>query len=109
QVRSAEGEGRVVLAVERKAEMRVEGVRIYGRADRFDRLPDGTIAVIDYKTGKPPSAAEVAKGYRLQLGALGLMVEQGGVEGVTGSVTGFEYWSLGKDAKRREDNGFGYV
>jgi len=108
-VRAAEGEGRTVLAVERKAEMRIGGVRIYGRADRFDRLPDGTLAVIDYKTGKPPSAAEVAKGYRLQLGALGLMAEAGGVEGVEGGVTGFEYWSLGKDHRRRGENGFGYV
>ncbi|OYW44095.1 MAG: double-strand break repair protein AddB [Sphingomonadales bacterium 32-68-7] len=109
RVRAAEAEGRTVLAVERKAEMSVQGVRIYGRADRFDRLPDGTVAVIDYKTGKPPTAAEVAKGYRLQLGVLGLMVEQGGVEGVIGKVSGFEYWSLGKDAKRRDENGFGYV
>jgi ATP-dependent helicase/nuclease subunit B len=103
-VRSSDG--RSVIAVERKAEMKIDGVRIYGRADRFDRLPDGTIAVVDYKTGKPPSAAEVAKGYRLQLGALGLMVEAGGVEAVAGSVTGFEYWSLSK--KQGSDN-FGYV
>jgi ATP-dependent helicase/nuclease subunit B len=108
-VRTAESEGRAVIAVERTAEMRIGGVRIYGRADRFDRLPDGTVAVIDYKTGKPPSVAEVAKGYRLQLGALGLMVERGGVEGVTGRVTGFEYWSLGKDYRRRGENAFGYV
>ena len=108
-VREAQAEGRTVIAVERKAEMRVDGVRIYGRADRFDRLPEGTVAVIDYKTGKPPSAAEVAKGYRLQLGVLGLMVENGGVEGVEGRVTGFEYWSLGKDGKRRDENAFGYV
>ena len=102
-------EGRSVLAVEKKAEMKIDGVRIHGRADRFDRLPDGTVAVIDYKTGKPPSAAEVARGYRLQLGALGLMVENGGVEGIVGKVTGFEYWSLGKDYKRRGENVFGYV
>jgi ATP-dependent helicase/nuclease subunit B len=108
-VRAARAEGREDIAVERKAEMRIEGVRVYGRGDRFDRLPDGTGAVIDYKTGKPPSAAEVAKGYRLQLGALGLMVEAGGVEGVDGRVTGFEYWSLGKDVRRRGENAFGYV
>ncbi|HYD23500.1 MAG TPA: double-strand break repair protein AddB [Croceibacterium sp.] len=99
-------EGRDVVAVERQAEMTVDGVRIYGRADRFDRLPDGTIAAIDYKTGKPPSAAEVAKGYRLQLGVLGLMVEAGGVEGVAGAATGFEYWSL---AKKQGSDSFGYV
>jgi ATP-dependent helicase/nuclease subunit B len=109
KVRDARTVGRTVIAVERKAEMRINGVRVFGRADRFDRLPDGTVAVIDYKTGKPPSPAEVAKGYRLQLGALGLMVEAGGVEGVEGRVTGFEYWSLGKDPKRRGEIAFGYI
>jgi ATP-dependent helicase/nuclease subunit B len=99
-------DGRSVIGVERKAEMMIDGVRVYGRADRFDRLPDGTIAVVDYKTGKPPSAAEVAKGYRLQLGALGLMVEAGGVEGVSGAVTGFEYWSL---SKKQGSDSFGYI
>jgi ATP-dependent helicase/nuclease subunit B len=99
-------EGRAVIAVERKAEMTFEGVRIYGRADRFDRLADGTIAVVDYKTGKPPSPAEVAKGYRLQLGVLGLMVEAGGVEGVTGVPSAFEYWSL---ARKGGEDSFGYV
>jgi ATP-dependent helicase/nuclease subunit B len=108
-VGAAQREGRTVIDVEKTAEMRLGGVRIYGRADRFDRLPDGSIAVIDYKTGKPPSAAEVAKGYRLQLGALGLMVERGGVEGIAGRVTGFEYWSLGKDYKRGGERAFGYV
>ena len=101
-----EAEGREVIAVERKAEMKIDGVRIYGRADRFDRLPDNSIAVVDYKTGKPPSAAEVAKGYRLQLGALGMMVEDGGVERLSGQVTGFEYWSL---AKKAGSDSFGYV
>jgi ATP-dependent helicase/nuclease subunit B len=102
-------EGREVIAVERKAEMLFDGVRIYGRADRFDRLADGTIAVVDYKTGKPPSLAEVEKGYRLQLAVLGLMVEAGGVEGVTGQTSAFEYWSLGKDPKRHAESPFGYI
>ena len=102
-------EGREVAAVEQKCEMLFEGVRLHGRADRFDRFADGSIAVVDYKTGKPPSAAEVAKGYRLQLGALALMVEAGGVEGVAGPVETFEYWSLGKDTRRRGPDAFGYV
>ncbi|BBC72876.1 helicase [Altererythrobacter sp. B11] len=99
-------QGREVIAVEKDCEMRVDGVRIHGRADRIDRLPDGTLAVVDYKTGAPPSAAEVAKGYRLQLGLVGLIVQAGGVAGVDGEVTGFEYWSL---AKRRGGEGFGYA
>ena len=107
--RIGEEHGRRVIAVERKAEMIFDGVRIHGRADRFDRLADGGIGVVDYKTGKPPSAAEVAKGYRLQLGVLGLMVEAGGAGDVAGPVTCFEYWSLGKDYRQKGANRFGYV
>jgi hypothetical protein len=33
------------------------GVTITGKADRIDRLADGTLAMVDYKTGKPPSKA----------------------------------------------------
>jgi ATP-dependent helicase/nuclease subunit B len=29
------------------------------RADRLDRLADGTLAIVDYKTGRPPSNDEV--------------------------------------------------
>jgi ATP-dependent helicase/nuclease subunit B len=31
--------------------MTVDGVKVKGRADRIDRLADGTLAIVDYKTG----------------------------------------------------------
>ncbi|AKH41760.1 ATP-dependent helicase/nuclease subunit B [Altererythrobacter atlanticus] len=99
-------EGREVIATEKACEMIFDGVRIHGRVDRIDRLANGSLAVVDYKTGSPPSAAEVAKGYRLQLGLTGLIVEAGGVENVQGDVTAFEYWSL---AKQKGGDGFGYA
>ena len=37
--------------------MTFDGVHVHGRADRIDRLADGSLAIIDYKTGTPPSAA----------------------------------------------------
>jgi ATP-dependent helicase/nuclease subunit B len=83
------------------------GVPLRGRIDRLDRLPDGSFAVVDYKTGKPPSGAQVAAGYALQLGTLGLMVEGGAFDPVRGPATRFEYWSLGKS--KDSDTGFGYV
>ncbi|MFX8437394.1 PD-(D/E)XK nuclease family protein, partial [Acinetobacter baumannii] len=43
--------GRRVLGVEQWGEIRIRGVRLHGRADRIDRLSDGTLAVVDYKTG----------------------------------------------------------
>ncbi len=34
------------------------GVALVGKADRIDRLPDGRIAIYDYKSGKPPTEKE---------------------------------------------------
>lgn len=100
--------GRVVLASEIDGEMTVEGVTIKGRADRIDRLPDGSVAIVDYKTGRVPSKAEVEAGFALQLGLLGLIAEHGRFADkdtgkvVKGAATAFEYWSFGK-----KDEGFG--
>ena len=96
---------REVLKVEADGSMEVGGVRVYGRADRIDRLPDGTLAIVDYKTGTPPSAARVEAGYALQLGTLGLIADKGDFDGLKGAATGFEYWSLAK----AKDRSFGFV
>ncbi|MCW8834950.1 MAG: double-strand break repair protein AddB [Rhodospirillales bacterium] len=37
------------------------------RADRLDRLPDGGLCVVDYKTGAPPSWKQVESGFSPQL------------------------------------------
>jgi ATP-dependent helicase/nuclease subunit B len=97
-------EGRVVVGSEVRGEMIVKGVRVHGRADRIDRLPDGKLAVVDYKTGKPPSPGMVEAGFALQLGLVGMIAERGGFDGVAGIPERFEYWSLGKGKA-----GFGYV
>ena len=99
---------RTPLAFEAEGEMRFDGVRLFGIADRIDRLEDGSLAIVDYKTGKPPSAAMVEEGYALQLGILGLIAEDGGFKGLTGQPGGYEYWSLGR-AKDDNPHGFGYV
>ncbi|MEG3086669.1 double-strand break repair protein AddB [Sphingomonas sp. PB4P5] len=96
--------GRTVLAVEQEGKMSIAGVTLTGKFDRIDRMPDGGLAVIDYKTGQPPSAAALRAGFSLQLGLLGLIAEHGGYEGIKGTATAFEYWSLG-----RKGDGFGYV
>ncbi|WP_120717751.1 PD-(D/E)XK nuclease family protein [Tsuneonella amylolytica] len=96
--------GRVPELVEEKGELEWRGVTIRGRIDRLDRLADGTVAVVDYKTGRPPSGAQVQEGYALQLGTLGLMVKRGAF-GPPASPSRFEYWSLAKN----KDGGFGYI
>ena len=98
--------GRTVEAAEIWGDMEVQGVRISGKADRIDRLAGGgKLAIIDYKTGSPPSAAQVETGFALQLGLLGMIAARGGFKDITGEPHAFEYWSL---AKRKRGDGFGY-
>ena len=92
-------EGRTVLASEIDGEMTFDGVKVKGRADRIDRLADGSLAIVDYKTGRVPTKREVEAGYALQLGLLGLIAQAGGFasKGVLASdASKFEYWSFGK-------------
>jgi ATP-dependent helicase/nuclease subunit B len=82
----------------------VDGIRIHGRADRIDQLADGSLAIVDYKTGQPPSVRMVAEGFALQLGLIGLIARGGGFAGVAGEPDVFEYWSLSK----AKDGAFGW-
>lgn len=104
--RLRENDGRVVLASEVRGEITYKGVRIHGRADRIDLLDGEGLAIVDYKTGKPPSNAMVEQGFALQLGLIGLLARSGAFEGVAGQPERFEYWSLGKSD--RSPTGFGY-
>ncbi|MCK0128581.1 double-strand break repair protein AddB [Erythrobacter sp. F6033] len=107
-VDEAAKEGREIIATEVWGEMMFEGVRVMGKPDRIDRLPDGTLAIVDYKTGSPPSASQVEAGYALQLGLLGMIADHGAFKTnngpLSGDATGFEYWSLAKKAGE-----FGFV
>ena len=96
QERGNQAEGRRPLRAEAAGEAVVAGVTVHGRADRIDRLADGTLAIIDYKTGQPPTQKAVDAGFALQLGLLGLIGSAGGFEGVTGYPEVFEYWSLAR-------------
>jgi ATP-dependent helicase/nuclease subunit B len=94
--RENKAEGRRPLKAEADGEAVVSGVSVYGRADRIDRLADGGLAIIDYKTGQPPSQKAVNEGFALQLGLLGLIGRAGGFDGISGDPTAFEYWSLAR-------------
>lgn len=96
--------GRRPAAAEAEGNCEIGGVRLKGIADRIDRLPDGSLAVVDYKTGQAPSAKAVAEGYAMQLGLLGLIAERDGFDGIEGAAACFEYWSLA-----RKNGRLGYV
>jgi ATP-dependent helicase/nuclease subunit B len=105
EMAARKADGHKVVAVEKKGELEIFGVALKGIADRIDRLPDGGLAVIDYKTGNAPSHKQVELGYAQQLGLIGLMAERGAFEGVAGAAAAFEYWSLA----RNKDDGFGKI
>jgi ATP-dependent helicase/nuclease subunit B len=104
EVRKNREAGRRPLKAEAWGEIDLAGVKLQGMADRIDRAADGSLVILDYKTGTPPGPKAVAEGYSMQLGLLGLMAERGGFQDVEGRPTGFEYWSLAKKNGR-----IGYV
>ena len=100
------GEGRKPVLWEKFGSIEVDGINVHGKADRIDALGEGKLAIIDYKTGEPPTNAQVEQGFNLQLGVLGLIAAGGGFEGLAGTPERFEYWSLGRS--KDSDTGFGY-
>jgi ATP-dependent helicase/nuclease subunit B len=97
--------GRTFIAAEEGGELEIYGVTLKGRADRIDRMPDGNLAIVDYKTGNAPSHKQVENGYAQQLGLIGLMAQEGAFKNVSGTAGAFEYWSLA----RNKDDGFGKI
>lgn len=70
-------------------------VNLRGRADRIDRMCDGTYAIIDYKTGGNYRKAEFHDGRRPQLPLEALILQEGGFEGVPRGEVGYiGYWKL---------------
>jgi ATP-dependent helicase/nuclease subunit B len=102
EVEADREKGRRPKAAELFGKAQIAGVELFGKVDRIDVNADGTLAIVDYKTGKAPSAKAVAEGFALQLGLLALIAGQGGFDGISGIASAFEYWSLAKDR-----NGFG--
>jgi len=91
------GTGGRTLAAECSGKIAMKGgaFTLTGRADRIDCLPDGTVAIIDYKTGALPVQKEIELGYEPQLPLLALMAEQGGFKELGPLKTGnLSYWQL---------------
>ena len=55
---------------------------LHGIADRIDRMNSGGAAIIDYKTGMPPSGSQVKVLLSPQLPLEGAILAQGGFQGV---------------------------
>jgi len=84
------------IAVETTGTLKLGTFELRGRADRFDRLADGGLAIIDYKTGRVPKSSDVALGFAPQLTLEGAMAEASAFGKVAGGkVASLEHWRLG--------------
>lgn len=64
-------------------------------ADRIDRLASGGYAIVDYKTGQPPSEQAVIDGKSPQLPLEAAILDRGGFPGIDAATTEIlEYWRL---------------
>ncbi|MBL8710880.1 MAG: double-strand break repair protein AddB [Rhodospirillaceae bacterium] len=68
---------------------------LVAKADRLDRRKDGSLVIIDYKTGKPPTALEVSLGFAPQLPLEAAIAARGGFKGVSPApISALEFWHL---------------
>jgi ATP-dependent helicase/nuclease subunit B len=64
-------------------------------ADRIDRMADGRLAIIDYKTGQPPRKSELERGEAPQLPLEAAIAMNGGFAGIpAGDVGVLSFWRL---------------
>lgn len=76
------------VLLEKKAALQLENpvFTLTGKPDRIDLLPDGSLHVIDYKTGEPPKKTEM-EGHRKQLHLAAVMALGGAFETLGPRVT----------------------
>jgi ATP-dependent helicase/nuclease subunit B len=99
EARLREGGGILASFVERKGEWTLRrprgAVTLRARADRIDRLGDGSLAVLDYKTGGLPKADALRDGAAPQLPLEAAMAIRGAFDGVPAApVRALSYWRL---------------
>ena len=90
---AAECRGRLVLPAA------LAPFELTARADRIDRLKDGGLAIIDFKTGTLPRGLDIEQGFAPQLPLEAAIAEAGGFERVPpAEVKELAFWQLtGRD------------
>jgi ATP-dependent helicase/nuclease subunit B len=65
------------------------------RADRIDAFRDGSLTIIDYKTGQPPMQGDIERGFAPQLALEAVIALAGRFDGVAGqTVRELAHWRL---------------
>ncbi|RDV46885.1 ATP-dependent helicase [Leifsonia sp. ku-ls] len=86
-LRDFERAGGALLGSEGSFELRIGRALVRGTIDRVERTPDGTVVIVDLKTGnRTPTAAEAEQ--HAQLGAYQLAMEHGAIEQAQGLPSG---------------------
>ncbi len=99
EVAKLSDEGRSYVVAEKWGSEMLGGIRLSGKVDRIDRATDGSLVIIDYKTGSAPSPKKMDAGFASQLGLLGMIAQESGFDGTKGTVSSLEYWTLNKTNK----------
>ena len=96
-------DGGTTLVVEGRGELPLAGMgfKVFGTPDRIDLLPDGTLHLIDYKTGTPPTK-DMQKSFAKQLHLAALMAEAGGFKSI-GPMPVSKITYIGLGSKGREE------
>jgi len=78
------------VEIEAEVDLKVPGARftLNGRADRIDRLADGRLAILDYKTGGTPSASQIRAGLAPQLPLEAMLARDGHFKGIPAAPLG---------------------
>jgi len=50
--------------------VQIAGTKLTGRIDRVDRAPDGSVVIVDYKTGKARSQEDADESLQLSIYAM---------------------------------------
>lgn len=69
--------------------------KLSGTADRIDMFKDGSLEIIDYKTGSVPTPKEVHAGFAPQLPLEAYILQQNGFENIKSTqISNLSYWKL---------------
>ncbi len=66
-----------VLHTEEWFDVQIAGTKVAGRIDRMDRKPDGSVAIVDYKTGKARSQEDADESLQLSIYAMAAYAKWG--------------------------------
>jgi len=97
----------VPAALEHSGELRLTGLTedftVTAKADRIDRLADGRLEIIDYKTGSVPKRERLLAGYAAQMPLEAVMAKVGAFPGLAAAdVADLAWWTLKGDARFNE-------